>query len=240
MLQAPRVATPCVVPWDSMEGDAHVRFCGRCSKSVYNLSSMTQSEAAQLLERHAGACIRYYERPDETLLTSDCPVGRQTRRTRRVRALATAAVGTAALGVLAAAVTAWAPAPIAHKSVDELVINSDVMAGRVVRVEGTLVSGSIEKTAPGGEVRFALASRGVVLPVRYRAAVLPDTFRDRGDTPVDVVVEGKLLEDGDFLATDLLAKSPMGYFLENRSSRGSEPAQASRPHDSSAPPSIWN
>jgi hypothetical protein len=103
------------------------------------------------------------------------------------------------------------------------------LAERKCAIERELAEVRRALEAAGQEVRFALASRGVVLPVRYRAAVVPDTFRDRSDTPVHVVVEGKLLEDGDFLATDLLATSPMGYFLEDHGSRRSQPEPSEPP-----------
>jgi hypothetical protein len=92
------VKTPCNVPWDSMEGgDDRTRFCGECSKSVHDLSAMTEDEAEAFLDHHLDdedLCIRLYRRPDGTILTSDCPRGRRTRHVRRV-AIATAATATA-------------------------------------------------------------------------------------------------------------------------------------------------
>ena len=38
-----RVASPCGVSWDSMDGDGRVRFCRLCSLNVYDLSEMTRS-----------------------------------------------------------------------------------------------------------------------------------------------------------------------------------------------------
>lgn len=71
-----RVASPCTASWNKMEGDDRVRFCGSCQKSVYNLSAMNRLEAEQLVaEKEGRLCVRYYQRHDGTVLTSDCPVG---------------------------------------------------------------------------------------------------------------------------------------------------------------------
>lgn len=97
------VAAPCSADWSAMTGDERVRHCGSCDKDVYNLSSMTRLEAETLLiEREGKLCVRYYQRADGTVLTSDCPVG--VRRRRRRRKVAVAAFG--AMSALAAAGTA--------------------------------------------------------------------------------------------------------------------------------------
>jgi hypothetical protein len=94
-----RIASPCSVAWDSMVGDAQVRFCGSCQKHVYNLSAMTLDEARALIaEREGRLCARVYQRADGTVLTADCPVGRsilreaEQRLNRKLRAGAMAAV----------------------------------------------------------------------------------------------------------------------------------------------------
>jgi hypothetical protein len=59
-----------------MSGDDRARFCGRCSKHVYNLTAMTRREAEELVVRTEGKlCVRFYRRADGTMLTADCPVG---------------------------------------------------------------------------------------------------------------------------------------------------------------------
>ncbi len=76
-----RVASPCTASWDRMEGDERVRFCGSCQKSVYNLSALNRLEAEQLVaEKEGRLCVRYYQRADGKVLTSDCPVGLQAVR----------------------------------------------------------------------------------------------------------------------------------------------------------------
>jgi hypothetical protein len=70
------VASPCTASWDEMSGDDQARFCGQCSKYVYNLSAMTAAAAQDLIEEREGQmCVRFYRRNDGTMLTADCPVG---------------------------------------------------------------------------------------------------------------------------------------------------------------------
>ena len=84
------VASPCSVPWDAMEGDDRVRFCGECKLNVYNLSQMSRDEAEQLvLSREGRLCVGFFRRADGTVLTRDCPVGLRALR-RRVARMATA------------------------------------------------------------------------------------------------------------------------------------------------------
>jgi hypothetical protein len=98
LLDDVRIAAPCKADWDGMLGDDHVRFCGQCEKSVYNLSSLSREEAEALLVAKEGKmCVRIFRREDGTVLTGDCPVGVKRRRRRRVAA---AAVGG---GMMAAA-----------------------------------------------------------------------------------------------------------------------------------------
>jgi hypothetical protein len=70
------IASHCSAAWNEMEGDDRVRFCRQCNKNVYNLSAMSPSEAATLVQEMEGApCVCLYRRTDGTVLTDDCPVG---------------------------------------------------------------------------------------------------------------------------------------------------------------------
>ena len=76
-----------------MAGDSRKRFCGECRLNVYNLSNMTRYDAENLLRLSEGRlCVRYFQRPDGTVLTQDCPVG-WARVKRRLSAAAAAAFG---------------------------------------------------------------------------------------------------------------------------------------------------
>lgn len=110
LLDQVKVASPCNARWEDMAGDDKSRFCGKCEKSVYNLSAMTREEAELLvLEREGQLCARFYRRPDGTMLTQDCPVGVRRKRLRLVGVLA---IG----GGLAAAVTGVAAGVLLTRS----------------------------------------------------------------------------------------------------------------------------
>ncbi|HWN69623.1 MAG TPA: hypothetical protein VNM90_18405 [Haliangium sp.] len=109
-----RVASPCKERWDEMTGDEHVRFCGRCEKNVYDLSSLSASQAEALLrERGESMCVQFF-RSDGMILTGDCPVGARRKSVwRRV-------AGAAVAGGLAAVALAGAGAPIGVEGTDEV------------------------------------------------------------------------------------------------------------------------
>src|SRR4051794_21433761 len=99
VLENIRIASPCAADWDDMRGGERVRFCGRCQKNVYNLSSMTRADAEELVSAKEGRlCVRFFQRSDGTMLTADCPVGAQRLRWRaRVWASMSSAAASAAL-----------------------------------------------------------------------------------------------------------------------------------------------
>jgi hypothetical protein len=99
LLDQLRVASPCSAPWDKMVGTDRARFCGLCEKTVYNVSAMSRDEAEQFLGTVESPCVRFYQRSDGTILTSDCPVGvsKKRRRNLLLAALATAAAAFAGL-----------------------------------------------------------------------------------------------------------------------------------------------
>lgn len=71
-----RIAAPCKADWERMLGTERARFCGQCNLNVYNLSSMTRSEAEHLIANNEGRlCVRFYRRADGSILTRNCPVG---------------------------------------------------------------------------------------------------------------------------------------------------------------------
>ena len=90
------VESPCTQSWDAMTGDDKRRFCGECRLHVHNLSAMTSDEARELVEGADGRlCVRFFRRPDGTVLTQDCvPVRKRLqRRLRRLRVAAAALMG---------------------------------------------------------------------------------------------------------------------------------------------------
>src|SRR5688500_1859662 len=70
-----KIASPCSADWEQMIGTDRVRFCGACNLNVYNLSSLTKSQAESLIAQTEGrVCVRCYRRNDGSILTRDCPL----------------------------------------------------------------------------------------------------------------------------------------------------------------------
>src|SRR5438105_3710888 len=107
-----RIESPCDVPWDGMQGDDRVRLCGQCELKVYNIRAMTNAEARELIRSTEGrVCAQLYRRPDGTVITRECPLG---RRMRRGAARAVWAIGGVAAASIAGmvALAGRNPAPV--------------------------------------------------------------------------------------------------------------------------------
>ena len=79
-----RVAYPCEVNWDDMEGSERVRHCSTCRLHVYNLSNLTRQQAQNLVEGAEGRlCVRFYRRADGSVMTQDCSLREQVPVPRR-------------------------------------------------------------------------------------------------------------------------------------------------------------
>lgn len=78
------IPTPCPMEWDRMSGDDRVRYCQSCGKDVYNLTKMGPDEVGALLatvnEEGGELCGRLFQRPDGTLVTSECDPARRVLR----------------------------------------------------------------------------------------------------------------------------------------------------------------
>lgn len=75
-----------------------------------------------------------------------------------------------------------------------------------VKMGARVVPGSIVRQAGGRDIRFRVTDGSREYPVAFRG-IAPDTFTDG----VDVVIEGRLGQDGTFRATTLLAKCASRY-----------------------------
>jgi cytochrome c-type biogenesis protein CcmE len=78
--------------------------------------------------------------------------------------------------------------------------------GRAFRIGGMVEEGSIRREADGLTVSFAITDTAKVIPVRYRGT-LPDLFQEGKGA----VVQGLLGPDGQFTATEVLAKHDENY-----------------------------
>lgn len=89
------------------------------------------------------------------------------------------------------------------------------------RVNGKVVDGSIVRMPTGQDVKFVMTDGVASLAVQYHG-IIPDTFVDGAD----VVVEGSLQQNGEFVAHTLLAKCPSKYESADEPASG-EPLEIS-------------
>jgi len=88
---------------------------------------------------------------------------------------------------------------------------SDVAQGkaprdRLFRIGGMVVNGSVSRPGEGLTVQFELTDNVNNVTVRYRG-ILPDLFREGQG----IIANGKLVEDGVFVAQEVLAKHDENY-----------------------------
>ena len=86
------------------------------------------------------------------------------------------------------------------------VIAGEVPPGLRFRVGGMVVLGSVEKAADNITTRFKLADLSEQVQLEY-AGILPDLFREGQG----IVAEGRLNEQGLFVADQVLAKHDENY-----------------------------
>jgi cytochrome c-type biogenesis protein CcmE len=79
-------------------------------------------------------------------------------------------------------------------------------SGRVVRLGGLVEAGSLERSGDGSTIHFKVTDLKNTVSVAYRG-VLPDLFREGQG----VVVEGAYGSDGNFTASEVLAKHDEKY-----------------------------
>jgi len=93
-----------------------------------------------------------------------------------------------------------------YSTVSELKTKEASVVGQHVRVSGVVASDSVEFSGEDLTLNFVIADAEASLPVFYRG-VVPDAFKE----DVQVVVEGRLEDDGIFHATNLMTKCPSKY-----------------------------
>lgn len=106
------------------------------------------------------------------------------------------------------------------KPVDQLLAQASRFSGRPVRAEGMLVHGSLVRKDMPCESRFRIEKNGVEMPVVYTQCTAPDLFKDTPGVDLEVTVEGKLLADGSFAASQIVTKCPTKYEMEQKQKRG--------------------
>jgi cytochrome c-type biogenesis protein CcmE len=86
------------------------------------------------------------------------------------------------------------------------VLEGKAPSGRTFRIGGMVEQGSIRRAADGITVHFAITDTAKVIPVTYQGT-LPDLFKEGKGA----VVQGKLGPDGQFTASEVLAKHDENY-----------------------------
>jgi cytochrome c-type biogenesis protein CcmE len=115
------------------------------------------------------------------------------------------AAGLAALGVATALVLKAFNSNLVFFYTPTQVANGEVPKNRNFRLGGLVEAESL-KRAEGMGVTFIVTDGAKSIPVKF-AGILPDLFKEgRG-----VVAQGKLGEDGNFVASDVLAKHDENY-----------------------------
>jgi cytochrome c-type biogenesis protein CcmE len=126
--------------------------------------------------------------------------------TRKRRRLYAVLAGMVMLGVAAALVLAalrdnlvffYSPSDLAEK---------ELAANQRIRIGGLVETNSVVKTDGGRTTQFIVTDMRATVPIRY-TGVLPDLFREGQG----VVAEGRLLPNGVFEASEVLAKHDENY-----------------------------
>lgn len=93
-----------------------------------------------------------------------------------------------------------------YSTVSELLDAGDSIYGQDVRVNGTVVPGSIDSDPNGFDFEFTITDGDGDLLIIYHG-VVSDAFEDGAD----IVAQGKIQADGVFYATDVVTKCPSKY-----------------------------
>lgn len=86
------------------------------------------------------------------------------------------------------------------------VFSGEAPKGRSFRIGGMVEEGSVKRQADGVTVAFVVTDTAKKIPVTYKG-ILPDLFKEGKG----VVAQGKLGQDGSFVADEVLAKHDENY-----------------------------
>jgi cytochrome c-type biogenesis protein CcmE len=115
-------------------------------------------------------------------------------------------VGLGALGVAVALVLNAFRSNLVFFYTPSQIASGEAPKGRNFRLGGLVEDKSVKRIPDGLGVTFIVTDRAKSIPVRY-AGILPDLFREgRG-----VVAQGHLGDDGNFVASEVLAKHDENY-----------------------------
>jgi cytochrome c-type biogenesis protein CcmE len=89
--------------------------------------------------------------------------------------------------------------------------------GQPIRLGGMVEQGSIEHLPDGVTIRFRVGDGAGTVPVLFRG-IVPDLFREGSGA----VAEGRLAEDGTFVADNILAKHDERYMPPQMGNQSAE------------------
>lgn len=105
------------------------------------------------------------------------------------------------------------------------VLSGEAPKGRSFRMGGMVEAGSLQRQGDGVTVSFVVTDTVKKVPVQYKG-ILPDLFKEGKG----VVTQGKLQQDGRFVADEVLAKHDENYmppeaaYAVKQAQQGSVPA----------------
>jgi len=120
--------------------------------------------------------------------------------------MAIIAAGLAALGIAVALVLNAFQSNLVFFFSPTQVLANEAPRGKAFRIGGMVETGSVKRENDGLTVHFRVTDTAQTIPVTY-TGILPDLFKEGKG----VVAQGKLLPDGGFQATEVLAKHDENY-----------------------------
>ncbi|MDB5811265.1 MAG: cytochrome c biosis protein CcmE [Betaproteobacteria bacterium] len=124
----------------------------------------------------------------------------------RHKRMAIIAAGLGALGIAAALVLNAFQSNLVFFFSPTQVLANEAPRGKAFRIGGMVETGSLKRENDGLTVHFRVTDTAQTIPVTY-TGILPDLFKEGKG----VVAQGKLQSDGDFQATEVLAKHDENY-----------------------------
>jgi cytochrome c-type biogenesis protein CcmE len=98
-----------------------------------------------------------------------------------------------------------------YKHVDEVMTTPQAWQGKQLQLHGFIVAKSIMVNPSTLEYRFRVQNKGSIVDAKY-TGVVPDTFKDTPGEEAEVVLKGRLTEDGFHVdANGVMAKCPSKY-----------------------------
>ncbi|HQR52984.1 MAG TPA: cytochrome c maturation protein CcmE [Burkholderiales bacterium] len=124
----------------------------------------------------------------------------------RHKRFALIAAGVAALAIATALVLNAFRSNLVFFFTPTQVVAKEAPVGRTFRIGGMVESGSLRRDTDGLTVHFRVTDTAQTIPVVYKG-ILPDLFKEGKG----VVAQGKLGANGEFTASEVLAKHDENY-----------------------------